>query len=147
MYKLMKPLWLKYPELERYSIGWRMGYGEEYACDFWEWFDELSEEEQKEYKELFPELVTWKGFWEDESLEDFFDKELWDKVKYSIVLNGNWRKFSQNKDLRDYLLSTGDSILVEASPYDKIWGIGLSAEMEDAQNPNKWLGEKALTSQ
>ena len=50
-----------------------------------------------------------------------FDQKVWDKFKYAIVLNGNWCKFSQNRNLREFLLSTGDSVLAEASPYDNIW--------------------------
>ena len=61
-----------------------------------------------------------------------FDQKVWDKFKYAIVLNGNWCKFSQNRDLREFLLSTGDSVLVEASPYDNIWGIRLSANSPEA---------------
>lgn len=73
-----------------------------------------------------------------------FDQEIWDKFKHSIVVNGNWRKFSQNRALCDFLLATGDSILVEASPVDKIWGIGLAADNPDAQNPLKWKGQNML---
>ena len=60
-------------------------------------------------------------------------QKVWDKFKYTIVLNGNWFKFSQNRDLREFLLSTGDSVLVEASPYDNIWGIRLAASTPEAQ--------------
>ena len=70
-----------------------------------------------------------------------FDQKVWDKFKYAIVLNGNWCKFSQNRDLREFLLSTGDSVLVEASPYDNIWGIRLSANSLEAQDPMKWRGK------
>lgn len=73
-----------------------------------------------------------------------FDNVLWDKKKYKIVLDGNILKFSQNKDLKEFLLSTGDKILVEASPYDKVWGIGMSADSPDAENPSKWKGENLL---
>ena len=73
-----------------------------------------------------------------------FDQDIWDRFKYSIVLNGNWLKFSQNRDLREYLISTGDSILVEASPYDNIWGIGFSADSPKAMNPFKWRGKNLL---
>ena len=72
-----------------------------------------------------------------------FDASVWDQAKYSIVLNGNWKKFSQNPQLRDFLLSTGDQILVEASPYDTIWGIGLSADQAVA-GPQSWRGENLL---
>lgn len=57
-----------------------------------------------------------------------FDSEVWDKHKEKIVFAGNMNKFLQNSDLKDYLLSTEDAELYEASPYDKIWGIGLSKE-------------------
>ena len=73
-----------------------------------------------------------------------FDQVVWDKFKYSIVLNGNWNKFSQNRSLRDFLLSTGDRILVEASPYDNIWGIRLSADSPEANDPQKWRGQNLL---
>ena len=73
-----------------------------------------------------------------------FDQKVWDKFKYAIVLNGNWCKFSQNRDLREFLLSTGDSVLVEASPYDNIWGIRLAASSPEAQDPMKWRGQNLL---
>lgn len=73
-----------------------------------------------------------------------FKQAVWDKFKYPIVLNGNWCKFSQNQMLREMLLSTGNSVLVEASPYDNIWGIGLSGSFAEAKNPQKWRGENLL---
>lgn len=73
-----------------------------------------------------------------------FDQTLWDRAKYSIVLNGNWCKFSQNRALRDFLLSTGNSVLAEASPFDGIWGIRLSAASSEARDPLKWRGENLL---
>jgi len=254
--RLMPPPWLAHREIERYSIGWRMGYGEDYLYRFGDWLDALSPEELAEYRALFPEPVTWQGWWEGEDtgqvlehggfrvelwqpkgrpkytrqwlqqefsagkkpelclfwgnqpsrdgsitksclsqwwMEDFysaaahylcmeqymmagkaelfgdqeireqilkcsdprqikalgrkvkgFDQAVWDKAKHSIVLNGNWCKFSQNRDLREFLLSTGDSVLVEASPYDSIWGISLSASSPEAQDPFKWHGQNLL---
>lgn len=254
--KIMPPPWLAFPDIERYSIGWRMGYGEDYIYRFGDWLDTLSPEERKEYRSLFPEPITWKGWWDDEDssevlvhgdffvevwqpkgqpkytkqwlqqevtegrkqefclfwghqpskdgsitksclsqwwMEDFytmvdsylymeqymmagkaqlfgdeerrkeilacsdpkqikalgrkvrgFDQVVWDKFKYAIVLNGNWCKFSRNRELREFLLSTGDSVLVEASPYDRIWGIQLSADTPEAQNPFRWRGENLL---
>jgi ribA/ribD-fused uncharacterized protein len=73
-----------------------------------------------------------------------FDQTIWDKVKYSIVLNGNYYKFSQNEKIRNYLVSTENKILVEASPMDTIWGIGLGKENEKAYNPNTWRGKNLL---
>ena len=63
---------------------------------------------------------------------------------HAIVLLGNWHKFSQNRELREFLLSTGDSVLVEASPYDAIWGIRLAASSPEAQDPMKWRGQNLL---
>ena len=73
-----------------------------------------------------------------------FDPAVWDKVKYSIVLNGNYYKFTQNQAMMDFLLSTGDKILVEASPLDTIWGIGLGKDNEKAFNIASWRGKNLL---
>lgn len=73
-----------------------------------------------------------------------FETEVWERAKYSIVLNGNWKKFSQNPELRQFLLLTGESILVEASPYDTIWGIGLSEEQPESVCPELWRGKNLL---
>ncbi len=53
-------------------------------------------------------------------------------------------KFSQNKDLKIFLLSTGNKVLVEASPYDKVWGVGLTKQDENITDPNNWLGINLL---
>ena len=73
-----------------------------------------------------------------------FEPELWDISKYDIVVKGNKAKFSQNENLREFLLSTGDAILVEASPYDKIWGIGLDREQAEKGGVEQWNGENLL---
>ena len=253
---LMPPPWLAYRHIECCSIGWRMGYGEYYLDQFLDWFDSLSDEEQSEYRTLFPEPLTWKGWWDKElsddglehggffvntwqpqgrpkynlgwlqqefaqgntkdmchfwghhpsksgkitkscfsqwwkqgfrarshtflyaeqymmaskarlfgddeilkqilacdnpkQIKDFgrkvrgFDEEVWNQFKYTIVLLGNWHKFNQNRDLQAFLLSTGDKILVEASPYDTIWGIGLAENCTEAQDPMLWRGQNLL---
>lgn len=73
-----------------------------------------------------------------------FDEDVWNEVKYSIVLNGNYYKFMQNERLRQFLLSTKDEVLGEASPYDTIWGIGMSESFENVDNPLKWQGQNLL---
>lgn len=73
-----------------------------------------------------------------------FDKAVWDKKKEDIVRNGNFEKFMQNDALRNFLLSTGDKVLVEASPTDLVWGIGLGKNNPDALDPVKWRGENLL---
>lgn len=248
--KLMAPLWLMYPEIPEGSIGWRMGYGEDYRIKFYKWFQTLSVEEQKEYNSKFPKPVCWQlsehkllcrndfwiykwkeknkpvysitsiieerkrggkreqiSFWrprqhgdkvdkscfsqwymidfyvghvkyccmeqymmskkaelfgDAEMLEKimntnkadeiqkygrkvkYFDEDIWNQFKFPIVLTGNYYKFSQIPELRHFLLDTGNSLLVEASPYDKIWGIGLKADDEKASDPDTWRGENLL---
>lgn len=73
-----------------------------------------------------------------------FDTKIWNQHKFDIVVKGNLAKFSQNEDLKEFLLSTGDKILVEASPYDKIWGIGMKEGMPAIENPTNWKGENLL---
>ena len=255
--KLMAPQWIAFPALSEFSMGWRMGAGEDYKCDFWNWYETLSPEQQQEYQTLFPYPCFWhynnwevndleiedrlddeedyyyegvplwqpKGaykyskktfinspkklkfvfFWkpnanavdesclgqwqpspfyvdgnkyscaeqymmaekarlfgDEEVREEImntsdpklmkalgrkvrnFDPQVWDKVKYSIVLNGNYYKFTQNKEMMDFLLSTGDKILVEASPMDTIWGIAFGKENEKAKNVAMWRGQNLL---
>lgn len=251
---LMAPPWLMYPNISRYSIGWRMGYGENYMMDFADWYSGLNIDEQRQFQEMFPEPKGWLGWYEEEytdrdiynenvlfwnkdgemkysreriendsqnrkkkkfiffwghqpskdgtitktsfsqwwrssfsinidtyccmeqymmaekarlfkdveTLEKImrsnnpkeikvlgrqvrnFDENIWKKNRYSIILNGNYAKFMQNEDLRLFLISTKDSILVEASPYDKIWGIGMSANNENIENPLLWRGLNLL---
>lgn len=250
----MAPLWIMYPYISRYSIGWRMGAGEEYAYEFINWFNSLSEVEQRKYKELYPEPIGWLGWYEKEhtdndvyeegflvwkkaedlsySLEiilsklsesdkfDYiffwghqpskngtitkscfsqwwksqfridhnkyccmeqymmaekarlfndkvvlkeimdstdpkeikalgrkvrnFDEGIWNSRKYSIVLRGSYQKFVQDDRLKEFLLSTKKKILVEASPFDNIWGVGMSINDTDISNPLLWRGENLL---
>lgn len=250
----MAPLWIMYPYISRYSIGWRMGSGEYYANEFIKWFNSLSESERKQYKELYPEPIGWLGWYEKEHTDndiyenDFlvwknpeelrysieyihgklnesekldylffwghqpskkgnitktcfsqwwksefcidedeyycmeqymmaekaklfndkvvlqeimnstdprkikalgrkvrdFDEEIWNSRKYSIVLRGSYQKFIQDKKMREFLLSTEKKVLVEASPYDQIWGIGMSANDPEVSNPLSWGGENLL---
>ncbi len=73
-----------------------------------------------------------------------FNEELWLKHRFEIVVEANLLKFEQHEELKDYLLGTKDRILVEASPVDKIWGIGLAGDDDNAENPNKWKGLNLL---
>ena len=76
-------------------------------------------------------------------VKKFHDKT-WDKVKYSVVLNANYYKFTQNKEMKDILLSTGDKVIVEASPTDMIWGIGFVEDKPEAKKPELWRGLNLL---
>lgn len=73
-----------------------------------------------------------------------FSPTLWDMHKYDIVVTANYHKFKQHEALRNFLLTTAERILVEASPVDAIWGIGLSSDDERAGNPLSWKGENLL---
>lgn len=72
-----------------------------------------------------------------------FDIGYWEKIKFEVVVKGNLLKFSQNEDLKEKLLATKE-VLVEASPFDKIWGIGLKKESVNANDPQKWNGQNLL---
>lgn len=73
-----------------------------------------------------------------------FDKDVWDAQCYGIVKRGSLAKFAQNPQLGEYLKSTKNRILVEASPRDRIWGIGMGQSNPDAENPVKWRGRNLL---
>lgn len=73
-----------------------------------------------------------------------FNEEIWNEHRFDVVKTGNVHKFNQHPLLLDYLLGTGDKIIVEASPVDTIWGIGMSQENKDATNPHHWRGLNLL---
>ncbi|MDO4229537.1 MAG: NADAR family protein [Capnocytophaga sp.] len=73
-----------------------------------------------------------------------FDEKIWQQHRFEIVYRGNLAKFSQNTDLQAFLLATNQRILVEASPVDKIWGIGLEQNNPQVENPLLWKGLNLL---
>ena len=73
-----------------------------------------------------------------------FDEKVWLEHRFNIVVKGNVAKFEQNSELKNFLGSTGSHILVEASPVDKVWGIGLDANNINVENPNLWKGLNLL---
>lgn len=73
-----------------------------------------------------------------------FDEEIWRQRRFGLVVEGSVRKFGQHPSLRDYLLGTGSRVLVEASPVDRVWGIGLAADDERAADPARWRGLNLL---
>jgi len=73
-----------------------------------------------------------------------FDESIWKQHRTNIVRIGNIHKFNQNRALGGYLLNTKKRVLVEASPYDRIWGIGLTKDSEAAQNVYAWRGLNLL---
>lgn len=133
------------------------------AC-FSQWFPFQFEENGIRYKTAEHYMMAGKAklFSDNETLEEIlksdspnqakilgrkvknFDPKPWDEQKYEIVKRANFLKFSQNQKFKDFLLSTNDKILVEASPYDTIWGIGMLETDPKAQNPLQWNGENLL---
>ena len=73
-----------------------------------------------------------------------FDQETWDLNKESIVFKANWLKFSQDRFAHDLLLKTKDRIIAEASPRDRVYGIGLGADHKDSGDYTKWRGQNLL---
>jgi ribA/ribD-fused uncharacterized protein len=73
-----------------------------------------------------------------------FDQARWEEHRYDIVVRASTAKFGQHAGLRDFLLATGEKVLVEAAPRDVIWGIGLGAANPKAQDPAQWRGRNLL---
>ncbi len=73
-----------------------------------------------------------------------FDENVWREHRLAIVTKGSLEKFRQNKDLKQILMNTGGRILVEATPYDDIWGIAMAANARGVENPSHWKGLNLL---
>ena len=73
-----------------------------------------------------------------------FDEQVWAGARFGIVTEAAVAKFGQRPELRDFLVGTGERILVEASPTDRIWGIGLAATDERTADPAQWRGLNLL---
>lgn len=73
-----------------------------------------------------------------------FDEAVWVLFREGIVYAGNYARFSQNADQRELLFSTRGTTLVEASPHDRVWGIGLTADDPRAHDRSRWLGLNLL---
>ncbi|MCQ2245068.1 MAG: NADAR family protein, partial [Bacteroidaceae bacterium] len=73
-----------------------------------------------------------------------FDAEKWDGVKMKVVKRAVMAKFSQNWDLRELLLQTGDRLIAESNPMDRIWGIGICKSDKDVMNKMDEWGENLL---
>jgi ribA/ribD-fused uncharacterized protein len=73
-----------------------------------------------------------------------FTEDAWAEHRYDLVVAANRAKFGAHPPLREFLLATGDRVLVEASPYDTVWGIGLAADRPEAELPSRWRGLNLL---
>lgn len=127
-----------------------------YACNFFVSGKEYFTTEQYMMASkalLFNDFDVYQQIFDAKTPHDFkqlgrqikgYNQAVWDAHKDRIVVEGNYAKFSQNPELKDFLLSTGDKILVEASPVDKIWGIGLAEDDDRVIDPAQWQGENHL---
>lgn len=73
-----------------------------------------------------------------------FDSGAWERACLDIVVRGNRAKFGQNPAMRAALLATGDKLLVEASPLDRVWGVGLRADDRRIHDRATWRGQNLL---
>lgn len=98
-------------------------------------FDDMEVAEQI-LKEVNPSKIQKLG-----RLVKNYDQAVWNEKKYGVVYRATLLKFTQNKDLQQILLDTNEHILCEASPYDRIWGIGMAADNNSVYNPSQWYSD------
>ena len=73
-----------------------------------------------------------------------YDDNVWNGIRQIAIYEGLLAKFSQNEELREQLLATGDATLAECAVRDRIWGIGLSMTDPDRLDRAKWKGQNLL---
>jgi ribA/ribD-fused uncharacterized protein len=73
-----------------------------------------------------------------------FDEQVWSEKRYELVVEGNLAKFQQNPALGSFLMSIREDVLVEASPVDTVWGIGMAEDHPDVRRPDCWRGLNLL---
>ena len=73
-----------------------------------------------------------------------YDESVWAGIRYQIMLEGNYQKYTQNDDFKLKLMNTGCKILVEANPVDGIWGVALDARDSRITDPCNWKGLNLL---
>ena len=141
----------------KYLFFWNSLYSQWYWCEFKDnfWITYSSAEKYMMMKkaELFEDLEIWdsmKKVNDPQILQELwrqiknFNQEVWDKYKFQIVKKWNYLKFSQNPDLLKYLKKHKNLILVEWSPKDKIWGVGLHYKSQAIKNEKNWLWQNLL---
>ncbi|MGW2676114.1 NADAR family protein [Streptomyces sp. NPDC001436] len=73
-----------------------------------------------------------------------FEAAVWERERFALVVAGSVHKFGSDPALRAYLLGTGQRVLVETSPVDRIWGIGLPPDDDRVLDPARWRGLNLL---
>lgn len=73
-----------------------------------------------------------------------YDDNVWNDIRFDAMYNAIKLKFDNNEPLKKELMSYNDKTFVEASPIDRIWGIGMSEDNPDADDESKWKGQNLL---
>ena len=73
-----------------------------------------------------------------------YNNTVWNRMRQIIIYEGLYAKYSQNNDLKEKLLKTGDSLLAECAAQDKIWATGISMKDDSRFDMNKWIGQNLL---
>ena len=73
-----------------------------------------------------------------------YNDTIWNGIRQIVVYEGLLAKFSQNEDIKNQLLNTGNEVLVECSATDKIWAISLTIDNVDSKDITKWKGQNLL---
>ena len=73
-----------------------------------------------------------------------YNDTIWNGIRQIVVYEGLLAKFSQNEDIKNQLLNTGNEVLVECSATDKIWAISLTIDNVDSKDMTKWKGQNLL---
>jgi len=100
-----------------------------------------------EDREIHDRIIDSKTSGEAKELGRFvtgFDDDIWIAKRYEIVVAGNRHKFTQNKEIGEYLMNTKQRVLVEASPVDTIWGVGMAKDNQNINDVDSWRGLNLL---
>ena len=73
-----------------------------------------------------------------------YNDKTWNSLRYNVMCDALHYKFTQNPNLMQNLIETGDTILVEANPHDNIWAIGLSLQIARTVPESEWKGQNLL---
>lgn len=106
------------------------------ACTFKDW-----EIAKKILKTTMPQEAKKLG----QQVRGYKD-DIWSAIRQQVMYDANWCKYTQNQDLKDKLLNPDwdGKHLVEASPYDRIWAVGLEETDPRILDPTQWRGQNLL---